>query len=357
MKIFAKIKFTLKNKIKRILLFSLLLTIVLSVIDWQYQSRFLLTTGKALGIVENIEKKPYTELFYNEEGIPVVNYFSKGGVKIGKQMNPVTVSQAALKYYEDYFVEGNENSKKSFISCANWLVENSKSRDGFKVWRYEFPWSYYELDSGWISGMAEGLGIEVLAKAYQITGDKIYVETSKDHLRSFFIKVEDGGVLDTDENDDWWYLEYAQEGKVRPRVLNGFMFSLVALYRYYEITGDVDAKLLFDRGIKGLKAHVGEYDTGKWTNYDAIGTPASESYHRVHINLIGELYDITKDKTFLNYEQKWENYTYKKNILDKIQEKWQYFLNNKILTIGTISFNFELSFLILFILFYKGVLK
>ena len=356
MKNFVKIKFIFRNKIKKILLFSLLLTIILSVIDWHYQSKFLLFTGKSFGILENTEKEPYYELSYDEKGIPVLNYFSKGGIKIGKQYNPVTISQIALKYYEDYLAKGNENSKRKFISCADWLVENSKTKNNFRVWEYEFPWPYYNLDSGWISGMAEGLGIEVLAKAYQITTDKIYIKISKDHLRSFFIKVENGGVLDIDENGEWWYLEYAQEGKVKPRVLNGFMFSLVALYRYYEITGDEDAKLLFDRGIKGLKAHVQEYDTGKWTNYDAIGTPASEGYHRVHIELMGELYDITKDKTFLNYEQKWKRYT-QKSVLDKLKEKWEYFLNNKKLVIGIISFNFELSLLIVFILFYKEVLR
>ena len=350
MKIFAKIKFVFKNKIKKILLFSLLLTVLLSVFGWQYSSKPILFTGKFFGC-----NRP-AEIFYDEDGVPIINYYTIKGERIGEQRNPVTISLTALKYYEDYLA-GNNESKEKFISCANWLVENSESINNFKAWVYEFPWPSYNLDPGWISGMAEGLGIEVLAKAYQITGKTGYIETAQEHRKSFFIDVENGGVLDAGENDGWWYLEYAQKGKVKPRVLNGFQFALISLFKYYEITKDEDAKFLFDEGIKELKTHIQEYDTGKWTKYDTMGTPASEKYHEVHIKLMNELYGITEDKIFLEYKQKWENYTYKRNILDKMQEKWRYFLNNKLLTVGIISFNFELSFLILFILFYKGVLK
>ena len=65
MKIFAKIKFIFKNKIKKFLLISLLLTILLSVFGWQYQSKILLSTGRFLGF-------SYREIYYNDEGIPIV---------------------------------------------------------------------------------------------------------------------------------------------------------------------------------------------------------------------------------------------------------------------------------------------
>ena len=86
------------------------------------------------------------------------------------------------------------------------------------------------------------------------------------------------------------------------------MFALLGIHEYYELTGDENAKYLFDKGIISLKDHLSDYDAGGWTYYDALGNPASKGYHHIHVKQLSQLYNITKDPYFKKYHDKWKNY-------------------------------------------------
>lgn len=237
----------------------------------------------------------------DEKGIPVVDYGD-----LGEHRNPVTVANYALKYYEEYKL-GNENAKQLFLNCAEFLANNLVDKGNYSVWEYNFPLSIYNLTPPWRSAMAQGLGIQVLAYAYTITGEKGYLEKAKKALNAFFVKVQDGGVT-IKENEGWWYEEYADENGKTSRVLNGMIFALFGLYEYYKITGDVDAKLLFDKGVLSVKNHLHEYDANCWTYYDTLGNLASIDYHKIHVAQMLDLYNITRDEFFKNYYEKWSGY-------------------------------------------------
>ena len=125
--------------------------------------------------------------------------------------------------------------------------------------------------------MAQGLGVQVLILAYNLTGEKRYLESAKKALNAFYVEVSNGGVI-IKEGDGWWYEEYADEEGKMPRVLNGMIYALLGIWEYYKITGDENAKYLFDRGITSLKNHLHEYDANCWTFYDALGNLASKKY-------------------------------------------------------------------------------
>jgi heparosan-N-sulfate-glucuronate 5-epimerase len=159
-----------------------------------------------------------------------------------------------------------------------------------------------------VSAMAQGLGINVLADAYAMTGNKKYLSSADLALNVFFMEVNQGGVTYKD-SDGWWYEEYAQRNNFQqPRVLNGFIICLGGIKNYYELTKDERAKYLYDAGFKDLKRHLADYDTGNWTNYDMVGTKATLPYHQLHVELMDEIYRSTGDSEFKKYRDKWGDY-------------------------------------------------
>lgn len=260
----------------------------------------------------------------NESGIPIVDYGYSHGIFIGKQMNPVAISQQAL-YYESEYQKGNESCKQLFLNNANYLVENSIQYENYTLWQYNYPWPAYNLTSPWVSAMAQGQGLQVLIRAYNMTDDKKYLDATHLTLNSFYVEVKDGGVTYKDENG-WWYEEYVTGTDVQPRVLNGMIFSLFGIYEYYEFTGDKDAKYLFDQGITSLKNNLYRYDAGDWTYYDAIGhSKVGVGYSKIHVNQMLQLYKLTKDPFFKEYYEKFNKYD--QNPVYKIKSKTlDYFL-------------------------------
>ena len=249
------------------------------------------------------------EIVLDNSGVPMFDYGYVDGVYIGIQRNPVQVSHQASKYWDE-IQSGDEQSRKLFLNCSDWLVDTAVHRNGYAVWEYNFPWPSRNLTPPWISGMAQGLGLQELIRAYDITGDYKYLEIANYSLQSFFIEVKNGGVTYKNQTTGgWWYEEYPDPyDHEEDRVLNGFMFALIGIHEYYERTDNKDAKYLFDKGVIELKYRLSDYDTGEWTFYDQVGNDASIRYHHVHVRQLAQLYEITHDPVFKEYHQKWKRY-------------------------------------------------
>jgi len=240
---------------------------------------------------------------FDSEGIVIVDYAGD----LGKQYNPVTISQCALVNYNYYVNTGEKSYKQVFLRHTDWLVEHQKiTPKGFGGWYYNFPWQPYQCKNPWVSAMAQGQAISVLVRAYALTQDKSYLKSARLAVDAFEYSVDEGGVRFIDKNGNVFYLEYASE--LHPYVLNGFIFSLLGLYDYYQTAGSRKALKLFNEGIQTLKVRLKDYDTGDWTYYDLLGHKAGESYHKLHCKLLFELYFITGQHLFLDYAQKWYSY-------------------------------------------------
>ncbi|MBU7017900.1 MAG: hypothetical protein HXS44_10350 [Theionarchaea archaeon] len=268
-----------------------------------------LTEGVAKEIKElywpSQEKNDATYVI-DDTGVPLVDYGYIDGVHIGVQRNPVTVEMKALLYYEAY-EQGCEEDRQLFLNCADWLVNNSKEYKGCAVFEYEFPWSYGGMTPPWRSGMAQGMALQVLIRAHDLTRDEKYLMCAEKSLALFFIDVEDGGVTRKHESNGWWYEEYADEGSMQTKVLNGMMFAVVGIYEYSRYTGDEDAQYLLDEGIKALKNELPYYDNKRYSSYDILGNHSGQ-YHEVHIQLLERLHTITGEGIFKQYHERWESY-------------------------------------------------
>jgi heparosan-N-sulfate-glucuronate 5-epimerase len=252
----------------------------------------------------NYEKK------LDDYGIPWVYYETKiDGKEVGFQRNPVTTAHQANEFYDIYKVNNNENSKTYFLNNVNWLVNNAVPKDDYLLLQYNFPLPIYNLKAPWFSAMANGLALQVLTKAHELTQDFRYLIAAKSLLNAFFIEVKDGGITYKDSPYEWWYEEYASNDKNAKisRVLNGMLFTVVAIYDYYKYTNDFDAKLLFDKGINSIKKEISKYNDNGYSYYDLLRNP-SNKYHKIHVDLTKKLYHITGEPILIQYSNLWKNH-------------------------------------------------
>lgn len=221
---------------------------------------------------------------------------------------PVSIALYALGNFEVYLDTKNLDCKEKFLKQADWLVNNIKIKPkGFGIWEHNFILPYYDFKIPWIHGMAQGLAISVLLRAYQLTSDKKYLNATEKAYKVFEVDIANGGVRFVDEECNAWIEEYAILPP--PHVLNGFIFALFGIYDFYRVTKDEDALNLFKKEIVTLEKNIQGYDIGYWSLYNLLDkTPAAKSYHELHIKQLNVLYNLTKKEIFNEYATRWEKY-------------------------------------------------
>jgi len=254
------------------------------------------------------ESKANYTAYLDEAGIPQLNYHGT----VGLQYNPIAIAQYGLGNYNRIKQTGDDHSYKKFIKAANWLVENLELNEhGIYVWNHYFDWEYRDtLLSPWYSALSQGQGISCLLRAHQLTGEERYLETADRALGSFLVGMEQGGVVYRDEEDFLWL----EEVIVYPptHILNGFFWAIWGLYDYYLYTEDLRVKEVYDQCIETLMHYLLSYDTGFWSLYEHAGKKmkmlASPFYHRLHIVQLKIMSQLTGEKIFSEYANKWEHY-------------------------------------------------
>lgn len=264
-----------------------------------------------------------TKTLIDRSGIPLVEYGYKNGIYIGSHRNPVTISHFAIDYYSKYKKNvDNSTNKEVSLNNSNWLVSHAINHGNYSLLEYDFPWPDYNLTSPWRSGLTQAQAIVAMVKAHELTGDKKYLDTAKMLLNSFFVEVKDGGVTYKTPQNGWWYEEYAGKGGKEPRVLNGMMFTVIGINSYYRYTDDKAAKYLFDQGIIALKKNLPRYNipSYNYSYYDSLGTTNPLSYHKIQIDLLSRLYDITHDRVFKQYHDRWVSFKSPPYIHEKMSD-------------------------------------
>ncbi len=231
--------------------------------------------------------------------------------------NPVYIGVYALHYYDtwlengenDYFLEfyhlfpDDQEPLQSFLNAADWyranivIIEQDSIRYG--VYKYDFEWPDYGLEKGWVSGMAQGLAVQVLLRAYDVTSDEEYLATAKLAANAFFVEVAKGGVTLKESHEAWWFEEYASKKGNHSFVLNGMCHALIALGELASY--DRTYRFPLQKGLKSLVSSLDLYYNGWWSSYDRIGTLAKYKYHRVNINLVRYLYSKYGRRELLVY--------------------------------------------------------
>ena len=245
---------------------------------------------------------------YDGKGIPLLNYH---GI-IGKQYNPIAIAQYGLGNLNLYLESDDTSKLDKFYLVADWLVQNlEKNKKNVFVWNHYFDFEYRDtLVSPWYAGLAQGMGISLLARAYKLSGNQKYIECIKKAWISFTKTVDEGGVIYIDKEKNYWIEEYIVDPPTH--ILNGFIWAMWGVYDAWKILNLDGAEDLFNKTCKTLKNNITKYDFNYWSLYEDSGTKmkmiASSFYHSLHIVQLKIMYKITKDIAYLDMAQQWELY-------------------------------------------------
>jgi heparosan-N-sulfate-glucuronate 5-epimerase len=226
---------------------------------------------------------------------------------LGTFYNPAYVAWYGLMALEQSLRRG-ERQDKRFQVQVDWLLKNAVRRsDASVVW--PFPVDVREgecfLEAPWVSAMTQGLVLSVLVRAHRmaIGGDSI-LPLARAALGVFFHRVEEGGVR-TLEDGQVLYEEYP--GYPLPRVLDGFLFSLLGQYDLWVETEDPLAQQLFQEGVAGLVSQIQFWNyKDRWTWYGSHGYLCPPHYHTLNRMLLAALGDATGESALASAARSWD---------------------------------------------------
>jgi hypothetical protein len=170
----------------------------------------------------------------------------------------------------------------------------ASERAGGLAWEYEF-W-FGGGSAPWVSSLAQGTGLQALARAAAKLGRQADVFPVTSRALNVFERRTPEGVRVAPQSG-WAGPHYAQYSFAPSlRILNGFVQSVVGLHDYAQITGDPRAQALYAEGERQAAYEVPQFDTGAWSLYSR-GSSQRESdlgYHRLLRDFLESLCDRTK---------------------------------------------------------------
>jgi len=214
--------------------------------------------------------------------------------------------------------------------------------------RRTLSWEYFDVPGEpatirpGVSGMAQARIAQLIAGAYNATGDPRYAAAAGDAMASLAVDVDAGGArgmvaYPAGAPPSPWYVERAYPGEApwTGAALNGFMVAILEL-RIAErslrdapaAAGDPsvaqiadEARRLADEGAAVLQRYLPLHDSGKWSYYGLLtpGHPwrtylANATYHCYHVTLLRSLAEAYPDRTFGATAGKWAGYATRQGV-------------------------------------------
>jgi hypothetical protein len=237
------------------------------------------------------------------QGIP----FQRSRV-FGEAYNPAYIAWYGLMSLERYLRGIDQAGQKKFLVQVDWLAaEGIRSVDGSMWWPYTFDWQEGNcfLKAPWISAMAQGLAISALVRAYRITHEHHLLDLSLAATKVFEKSIVEGGLRTSSKEGHVLYEEYPEYPL--PRVLDGFLFSLLGLYDLAVETGNAQVYRLFAEGVQGLTHTLELWNyRDKWSWYGTHGYLCPPHYHKLNSLLVRILGEITSEKPLLELADHWD---------------------------------------------------
>jgi len=235
---------------------------------------------------------------------------------------PITIGQVGLAVFHTYLKTKSQNDKNRFLKFVDWFYQNAEINDDLGArWLTDVPLPQYKNPGPWQSAFAQGRGISILLRGYQLTDEQKYAQMSKQALIPFTKPVSEGGVTSFTK---WgpFYEEYTAE--VPTLVFNGMIFSLCGVYDFVRVFPENKlARKIYEDGIQTLKNILPEYDLGYWSRYNLCKAewypeidPATVGYQRLHITQLEMLHKLTNEKIFQEYAEKFRK---QDNLLNAIR--------------------------------------
>jgi hypothetical protein len=172
-------------------------------------------------------------------------------------------------------------------------------------------WEYYFAFGGgrppWVSGLAQGTGIQSLARTAKRMGREAEVyPVLRTALGVFKTPTPEGVRVPTSDGAEYALYSFAPN----LHVINGFVQALVGLYDLGKIAGDTDAQALYVEGERVARRELPTFDTGAWSLYSR-GSSEHESdlsYHQLLRSFLRSMCTRTDEPVYCDTELRFAQY-------------------------------------------------
>ncbi|HET8786277.1 MAG TPA: D-glucuronyl C5-epimerase family protein [Candidatus Limnocylindrales bacterium] len=245
-------------------------------------------------------------VIHDSYGVPMRIY---DGVK---RYHPVQLARLGLAYLRYYRLRHDPVYLDRAKRIAGGLQRIAVTARGGLWFPYRFRWTMHGVARWvnrppWYSGMAQGLALALFTRLWQYTADASYrslADGTYNTMRTLG-RGTTPWVSWIDGRRYVWIEEYPQ---VLDQTLNGFIFAIIGLYDYSQITKDPslyraarhqDVLALLRGGITTIRAYTPTFrNPGTVSDYCLAHHYRNPKYHPVHITLLRYLTTITGDPWF-----------------------------------------------------------
>lgn len=218
----------------------------------------------------------------------------------GWHYNPTRIAGFALALWDarDRLIEW----RAPFLSCADWFAAVPEAR-------YTYSFDAAGMMAPWISCIAQGQAMSVLARAFVLTEDGRYLEQADCAVTPLRVPVTSGGLLDRLPDGSPFFEEYPG---CYPHVLNGCLHTLVGLWDLARARSE-QPDPLFAQVLEAVARNVEAWDADGWSTYDLeprgrARNLATLNYHLLHCILLRYLADGAADDVRLKLmAERWES--------------------------------------------------
>ena len=172
-------------------------------------------------------------------------------------------------------------------------------------------WEYYFAFGGgkppWVSGLAQGTGIQSITRVAQRTGRQAEVFPIASQALGVFSTPPPEGVR-VASGDGAHYALYSFDPGLR--VINGFLQALVGLYDLGRIGNDERARTLYADGERVARVELPTFDTGAWSLYSrgSVEHESDLSYHQLLRAFLKSMCTRTEDPVYCDTELRFAQY-------------------------------------------------
>lgn len=243
--------------------------------------------------------------------------FDSDGIHLtnGKK-HPVNSCHYALYCYDEYKRTGDKRLKKAFLDQVSFLRDSTFYNviDSDMV-GYPYNITFHDLKAPWYSALAQSEAICVLIRYYELTRDVTVLPLIHKVMNFMLAPQQQGsGTMSITPEGNVWYEEYPNS-KQEKQVLNGFMFTILALHDYSKLFPDnKEAGAKYKDAIKTLKESFQFYNTGSWLMYNRGDKRlVANGYMKWQVLETKMLFEVTDDIFFKNCSMLIGSYCYNKN--------------------------------------------
>lgn len=218
------------------------------------------------------------------------------------------IAQYALANWNAYLSTNDEKYKQAFLIQADWIATNAHQLAHEAAgWPFLVPWPDYYAEPPWLSALTQGNCISVLVRAYKLTGKELFLDVARQAVRPFEHDIRDGGVSVQVGEDGVLFEEIA--AYPAGHILNGYIYGLLGLYDYIDLTGDAEITALLQRSLDTMHRIIDKFDMRFWSRYNLLhGHPATPFYHALHVTMLEVLARYSGCDHCAKLAARWEGY-------------------------------------------------